>query len=97
MTQIVINTNYSGFWLSLKAAEMIAKLKRVIDNDRWYEEVNDIARDDEDLVNVVKVLGEEANGNSCHLKIVTIPDDVDWDIESYDGIEWVAEVHRTWR
>ena len=26
-----------------------------------------------------------------------IPDDVEWYVEEYDGIEWVAEVHRTWR
>jgi hypothetical protein len=28
---------------------------------------------------------------------VDIPDDVKWEIEEYDGNEWVAEVHRTWR
>ena len=30
------------------------------------------------------------------LKIIEIPDDVDWIIEEYDGNEWVAEKHRTW-
>jgi hypothetical protein len=29
--------------------------------------------------------------------VVTIPDDVAWTIEEYDGNEWVAEVHRTWK
>ena len=27
---------------------------------------------------------------------VSIPDDVEWQIEEYDGMEWVAEAHRTW-
>lgn len=30
------------------------------------------------------------------LKIVEIPPDVDWEINEYDGVEWVAETHRTW-
>lgn len=25
-----------------------------------------------------------------------IPDDVEWEIEEYDGLEWVSEKHRTW-
>jgi hypothetical protein len=28
---------------------------------------------------------------------VDIPLDIQWTIEEYDGDEWVAEVHRTWR
>ena len=30
------------------------------------------------------------------LKIVEIPDDVEWIIEEYDGKEWIAEDHRRW-
>jgi hypothetical protein len=32
----------------------------------------------------------------AELKVVESPDDVEWEIEEYDGIEWIAEVHRTW-
>ena len=32
----------------------------------------------------------------AQLKIVEIPDDVKWIVEEYDGIELIAEVHRTW-
>jgi len=56
----------------------------------------DIARDDANLVSVVLELGEAANGSHARLKIVEIPDDVEWQIEEYDGLEWVAEKHRTW-
>ena len=31
--------------------------------------------------------------SSPHLEM---PADVDWVIQSYDGAEWVAEVHRRW-
>lgn len=53
-------------------------------------------RDDKDLVAVVKSLGAAANGYCAELKAVTIPDDVEWQIEEYDGREWVSEKHRTW-
>lgn len=56
----------------------------------------DVARDDPDLVAVVEELGAKANGRHAELKVVDIPDDVNWYIEEYDGQEWVAERHRTW-
>ena len=56
----------------------------------------DLARDDPDLVAVVQELGNQANGRHAELKIVDIPDDVNWYVEEYDGREWVAERHRTW-
>jgi hypothetical protein len=56
----------------------------------------DIARDDPVLVQVVEEMGADANGRCADLRVVEIPDDVEWEIEEYDGKEWVAEVHRTW-
>ena len=57
----------------------------------------DVARDDPILVRTVLELGSAANGSFAELKVVTVPDDVSWTIEEYDGTEWVAETHRTWR
>lgn len=57
----------------------------------------DIARNDSVLVQVVEELGVNANDWGSELKIVDIPEDVKWQIDEYDGIEWVAEQHRTWR
>ena len=37
-----------------------------------------------------------ANGGSANIKVVEVPEDVDWEIAEYDGVEWVAEKHRTW-
>jgi hypothetical protein len=53
-------------------------------------------RSDEDLVEIVELLKEEANGWAAELKVVEIPDGVEWYINEYDGIEHVAEKHRTW-
>lgn len=58
----------------------------------------EIPRDDPYLVQVVEELGgKEAGGKHAILKVVIIPADVDWVVEEYDGSEWVAERHRTWR
>lgn len=58
--------------------------------------VGEIPRDDPVLAQVVEELGKKANGDHAGLKVVEIPDDVEWQIEEYDGAEWVAEKHRTW-
>ena len=68
-------------------------------NAKWDEQVfrpRDIARDDPVLVQTVLELGDEAGSWACVPTVVEIPDDVEWDIEEYDGLEWVAERHRTW-
>ena len=64
------------------------------DHNLFYE--HDLCRDDPDLVQVVKKLGKRANGQYASLRIVTIPDEVKWHINEYDGREHVAEDHRTW-
>jgi len=55
-----------------------------------------IPRDDQRLVQVVEELRGEANGHCAELKVVTIPDDVQWVIVKKDGSEQVSEQHRTW-
>jgi hypothetical protein len=57
----------------------------------------EIPRNDLDLVETIETLGsDEASGRFANLKVVEIPDDVEWTIDEYDGLEWVAEKHRTW-
>lgn len=69
--------------------------KDSIEESNFFDE-RELERNDPELVQVVKTLKKEANGRFATLKIVSIPDDVEWQIEEYDGLEWVAEVHRTW-
>jgi hypothetical protein len=49
-----------------------------------------------DVIEVVEILGDKAGDQFATLRIVEIPEDVQWQIEEYDGLEWVAEKHRTW-
>jgi hypothetical protein len=57
----------------------------------------DISRNDPALIQTVEEMGVKANGPYAVLKILEIPDGVDYTIEEYDGLEHVAEAHRTWR
>lgn len=54
-------------------------------------------REDPLLIQVIEELWEEASGRCGSLEIVEIPDDVEYTIEEYDGLEHIAEKHRTWR
>jgi hypothetical protein len=67
--------------------------------DETYISYYDFYRDrsDPDLIAVIEQLGETANGKYADIKIVDIPDDVDWHIVEYDGLEHVAEDHRIWQ
>jgi len=65
---------------------------RILSDCHWrYEE-----RAEPTLVRIVEEMGEAADGRFAALKIVEIPDDVQWHIEEYDGKEWVSENHETW-
>jgi hypothetical protein len=89
--KVVINTCYGGFGLSHDA---FIRYKNESGNTEipYYG----IPRNDPILVSIVEELGEDSWGRWASLKIVDIPDGIEWDIEEYDGSEWVAETHRTW-
>jgi len=66
------------------------------DKDDLYFYGGDVSRNDLDLIAVVEMLGEKANGQRAKLEIIEIPDGVDWEINEYDGMESVHEKHRGW-
>ena len=80
---------YLYFTLTKDLGEIVDE----IPNGVWFDS-SDIPRDDANLIKVVKTLKERSNTNVSSLKIVEIPDDVEWEIEEYDGNEWVSEKHR---
>jgi hypothetical protein len=107
--KVVINKVHGGFGLSKKAMLRYAKLKgiklTILEGEFFYtyltkegRELYDrnIPRDDPALVQTVEELGSKADGHFAKLKVVKIPDDVVWYVEEYDGVEWIAEKHRTW-
>ena len=65
-----------------------------VKGQRWDE--HSVDRADPYLVAVVRELGADASGPLAKLKIVSVPQDVEWVISEFDGIEWVAERHRVW-
>ena len=93
MTQkIVINACHGGFGLSELAGTRYRELAGVAASEfRW-----ELKRDCPHLVQVVQELGTLADTPYSELKVVEIPDGVEWTICEYDGCEWVAEAHRTW-
>lgn len=93
MQKIVINDCYGGFGLS---GEALASYNRRTGKALSYDESRGIGRGDPALVEVVEEMAQKANGEEANLLIVEIPDGVEWQIEDYDGKEWVAEKHRIW-
>lgn len=84
-------------------AEEYKKLSKQVARTRDYAAINglyfsehSIERSDPKLVQTVEELGEESWGEYAELAVVTIPDGIQWEIDEYDGIETIAEVHRTW-
>jgi len=102
MTKIVINVCNGGFGISRIAIDKYCAEKGIDPGewDKWGFYTNfhsrKIPRDDELLVRIVEELGKDADGIHAELKIVEVPDDINWYIEEYDGWEKVAERHRIW-
>lgn len=53
-------------------------------------------RTDPLLIEVIEELGDAANGSCAKLKVIEIPDGIEYEIEEYDGNESVHEVHQSW-
>lgn len=106
--KVVINKCFGGFSISRKAAELMAKLgseqakAELQENPHdWYgygyaEGYMSYDRSDPHLIAAVERLGKEANGACAELRVVEIPDGVQYGIHEYDGMESIHEVHRSW-
>jgi len=89
--KVVINDCYGGFGLTDAALEEYKDRKGITDPNFYYY---DIPRDCPVLVEMVE--RGDVDGTFSDLKVVEIPDGVNWYIAEYDGLEHVAERHRTW-
>jgi hypothetical protein len=87
--KVVINREYGGYELSKDAYEELG-----LEYDGYGQAFFD-DRSNPKLVAVVEKLGERA-GEKAKLEVLEIPDGVEWEIDEYDGMEWVSEKHRTW-
>lgn len=91
--KIVVNRCWGGFSLSQEACEALGL---EWDGYGYFHRYNDKDRADPKLVEVVERLGDRANGAHASLRVVEIPDGIDWEIDDYDGVETVREKHRSW-
>lgn len=94
---VVYNACYGGFDVSDVAYERIRERKNI--NPTKFEEeyqykLSGIPRDDEDLVEVVRELGDQANGKCAKLKISEKNPKEFWEIDEYDGSEYVTMDYR---
>lgn len=88
--KIVVNQSHGIFKLSQQAEDLLKERNYDYNHvETW--------RTDPILISVIEDLGsEKVSGEWARIKIIEIPDDVDWQIGEYDGIEWIEEKHRTW-
>ena len=90
--KVVINRCYGGFGLS---DEVFSRYNAITGKN--YQAEYEIQRSDPVLIQVIEELGLEASGGLfSKLKIVEIPDGISWFVSDYDGMEHIAEHHRTW-
>lgn len=92
--EVVINKCYGGFGLSQEATIMLEARGLKVD---LMEQDEPEFRSHPTLVAVVEELKADAGDRHADLHIVYVPNDVQWYIEEYDGMEHIAEKHRTWR
>ena len=95
--KIVINTDWGGFSLSKEGEDLYRESTGqsyfdACDALNWSWEM----RADRTLVDIIELDAERYGGDRASLKVVEIPDDVEWYIHDYDGMEHIAEKHRTW-
>lgn len=87
--KIVINRCYGAYMLSPRAS---ALFRRIEGCDPY-----DAGRDNPTLVKIVEKLGKAAGEDrGTSLRVVEVPDDVDWYIFDDDGMECVVDRRRMW-
>ena len=86
--KIVINKCFGGFSVSEEVYEELG-----IESEDY-----DKFRENKNLIEAIEKIGEKkSSGSLAELRIVEIPDDVEWEIDDYDGMESIHETHRVWR
>lgn len=102
--KVVINKCYGAFCLSNLALERIYSRSSHLIN--LSQDSKDF-RSNPVVVQVVEEMGKASWGKEpdsqftfspkdSELRVVEIPNGIEWHIAQYDGLEWIAEDHRTW-
>lgn len=87
MTKVVINRCWGGFGLSEFALNMLEQRGYKVNRYEFGNYLDgEIDRHNEDLVEVVEILGDDANGRFARLVIEEINGNL-YRIDEYDGME----------
>lgn len=93
-TKTDIESLEDNLFVSFSKTDLGETTPSISNEDFWsYYKLD---RTDKDMIEVIEQLGCKANGKLSDLVIVEVPDDVEWEIDDYDGMETVHEVHRSW-
>lgn len=101
--EILLNKCYGGYGLSNEAVRLYLTKKNIefklnpkystgffkyymIEGNDQFSDHN-IPRTDPVIIQIVREMGEKANGNCADLQIVPIPDGCEYYIDEYDGME----------
>jgi hypothetical protein len=100
--KVVKNICYGGFGISKAVFEKLGiewkgytylnNKALDIKSDNW-----DAYRSDKRLISAIEEIGvDKASAEFAQLKIVEIPDGIEYEIDDYDGMETIREKHRSW-
>jgi len=108
--KIAINKCYGGFSISKEVADKLIKKGYSlgpgdfskgksfhINNETFNikDDDYDKYRTHPDLIEAIET-SSNPNGSYANIEIVDIPDDIEWEIDDYDGVETIHEKHRSW-
>lgn len=88
-----VNSNILIFYFTKDFGEIIE-----VDKIDWKTNIylNSEHRNDPTLIEVVEELGDKASGSFGKLVVVEIPDNMNYVIDDYDGIETLHENVKVW-
>lgn len=100
--KVAINRDWGGFGVSEAVYDElgiewddyggIGNKELGIDSNNYHA-----YRSDKRFIAAIEKVGpNNASGDLACIEIRTIPDDIDWEIEDYDGMESIHECHRSW-
>ena len=93
--KVVINADYGTFGLSERAKVYIAsKAPEYVEG--FHFKTHRIPRHHPALVEAVEKLDYDANSPYSKLKIIEVPDGIEYGIGEHDGMEYVYEVGHIW-
>lgn len=86
--------NDSNSFIHYCTTDLGEKIEEIPNENYWY--YRNLERTDKDLISVIEELGDEASGRYGRVVVIEIPNDVNWEIDDYDGWESIHEKHRSW-